>query len=154
MAALNRLVPAGSMSGRLAPAVVGGGQLQADLVLEHMGRRVDLDVHGSPEGDPHRRAVRGRGLLVSQAWVSHSMHSRCLCAESKYTEPSVWWSRTVALPGSTRSAKAEMAGKGSGTAAVSVTESSKNYGWAPLGLVWIVAAVSRPTWLRRCASAW
>jgi predicted TIM-barrel fold metal-dependent hydrolase len=29
-----------------APPVVGGCQLEADLVVEHVGRRVDLDVHG------------------------------------------------------------------------------------------------------------
>lgn len=47
-----------------APVVAGGRQPQAGLVLEHMGRRVDLDVHGPPEGDPHGRAVGRPGLLV------------------------------------------------------------------------------------------
>ena len=55
-----------------SPAVVGGCQPQADLVLEHMGRRVDLEVHGPPEGDPHRGAVRCRGLFVSHGVLSPS----------------------------------------------------------------------------------
>jgi hypothetical protein len=37
-----------------APAVVRGHQPQADLVVEHMRRRVDPEVHGPPQGDPHR----------------------------------------------------------------------------------------------------
>ena len=48
-----------------APAVVRGRQLQADLVFEHMRRRIDLDVHGPPQGDPHRRAVWGNGLPIA-----------------------------------------------------------------------------------------
>jgi hypothetical protein len=32
----------------VTPAVIGGCQAQADLVLEHVRRRIDLDVHGPP----------------------------------------------------------------------------------------------------------
>ena len=42
----------------LAPAVVGRGQPKADLVFEDVWRRIDLDVHGPPEGDAHRRSLR------------------------------------------------------------------------------------------------
>ncbi len=42
--------------GTAAPAVVRGRQPQADLVFEHVRRRIDLDVQGPPQGDPHRRA--------------------------------------------------------------------------------------------------
>ena len=45
------------------PSVVGIGQLQPDHVLEHMGRRVDLDVHGPPQGHPYRAALRPGGLF-------------------------------------------------------------------------------------------
>jgi hypothetical protein len=41
-----------------APAVVRSNQLEANFVFEHMRRRIDLDVHGPPQGDPHRRAHR------------------------------------------------------------------------------------------------
>ena len=51
--------------GPLAPTVVGAGQLQADLVFEYMRRRVDLDVHGPPQGDPYRRAFRCRDVLIT-----------------------------------------------------------------------------------------
>ena len=55
----------------VAPAVVGRRQPQADLVLEHVRRRIDLDVHRPPQGDPHRGAVRRRGLLVCHDAISH-----------------------------------------------------------------------------------
>ena len=74
MLARNHRVPSGSMSGRATPPVVGSGQPKADLVLEDMGRRIDLDVHGPPEGDSHggslRRFCRGRPRGVSVC-VSH-----------------------------------------------------------------------------------
>ena len=45
--------------GTVAPVGVGCRQLQADDVLEHVRRRVDLDVQRPPERDPHGGAVRG-----------------------------------------------------------------------------------------------
>ena len=57
MDARKRLVPCGSMSGRLRQPSSGAASSQADLVFEHVRRRIDLDVHGPPQGDPHRRAV-------------------------------------------------------------------------------------------------
>ena len=50
-----------------APALVGRRQLQADLVFEHVRRRIDLDVQRPPQGDPHRRVVWRRDLLVIHA---------------------------------------------------------------------------------------
>ena len=64
MAARNPLVPLRVHVRASAPAVVGRRQPQADLVLEHVRRRVDLDVHRPPQRDPHRGAVRRRGLLA------------------------------------------------------------------------------------------
>jgi hypothetical protein len=46
-----RPVPAGGAGVHVraaAPAVAGGRQPQADLVFEHVGRWVNLDVHGPP----------------------------------------------------------------------------------------------------------
>ena len=60
----------------LAPPVVGGHQLQADLVVEHMRRRVDLDVHGPPQGDPHGRAVRCRRAVGPRLIVGHWLWPR------------------------------------------------------------------------------
>ena len=57
MEARNGRVPSGCMSAALAPALVRRRQLQADLVLEHVRRRIDLDVQRPPQGDAHRRAV-------------------------------------------------------------------------------------------------
>jgi hypothetical protein len=48
----------------VAPAVVGGRQPQADLVLEHVRRRIHQDVQGPPQRDPHRRAVRRHVVLI------------------------------------------------------------------------------------------
>ena len=47
-----------------APALVGRRQPQADLVFEHVRRRIDLDVHRPPQGDAHRGAVRLRRHLI------------------------------------------------------------------------------------------
>jgi hypothetical protein len=49
----------------LAPVRVRVGQLQADLVGQHVRRRVDLDVHGPPQRDPHGGVVRPGSRLVS-----------------------------------------------------------------------------------------
>ena len=48
-----------------APIAGGGCQLQSDLVNEHMGRGINLDVHRPPEGDPHRRGLGRSGLCIS-----------------------------------------------------------------------------------------
>jgi len=48
-----------------APAVIRIRQFEADLVFQHMRRRVDQHMQRPPEGDPHRRAVRRRCLIVS-----------------------------------------------------------------------------------------
>ncbi len=41
------------------PPVLGRvNQPQADLVLEHVRRRIDQRVHGPPQGHPHRGLVR------------------------------------------------------------------------------------------------
>ena len=53
----------------LAPAIVRRGQLEADLVFEHMGRRIDRDMQRAPQRDPHRRAVRGWGALDRAWWT-------------------------------------------------------------------------------------
>ena len=55
------------------PAFVGGRQPQANLVFEHMRRRIDLDVHGPPQGDAHRRAVWGLGSLAMHDVLSRSI---------------------------------------------------------------------------------
>jgi hypothetical protein len=47
------------------PTVVGSRQPKSDLVLEDVGRRVDLHVHGAPQGDAYGRALRCFPLLVS-----------------------------------------------------------------------------------------
>jgi hypothetical protein len=39
------------------PTVVRGHQSQADLVLEHVGRRIDEKVHRPPQRDSHRSAL-------------------------------------------------------------------------------------------------
>src|SRR5438876_2312 len=46
------------------PAFLRTRQLQANLVFEHVRRRVDLDVHGPPKSDPHGRAVWCRSSLT------------------------------------------------------------------------------------------
>ena len=51
--------------GTAAPAIARGRQAQAELVFEDMRRRIDLDVQGPPQGDPHGRAIRRRGCRVS-----------------------------------------------------------------------------------------
>src|SRR5262249_18598900 len=43
-------------AGTATPAFVGGREPQANLVFEHMRRRIDLDAHGPPQSDPHGRA--------------------------------------------------------------------------------------------------
>ena len=58
IAARNPRVPTRMHVGPVAPVAVGCGQLQADDVLEHVRRRVDLDVHRPPERDSHSGAVR------------------------------------------------------------------------------------------------
>ncbi len=40
------------------------GQLHANLVFEHMRRRIDFDVQGAPQRHPHGRAVRRDYLLL------------------------------------------------------------------------------------------
>ena len=47
----------GCMSGRSRQPSSGCDELQADEVLEHGRRRVDLDVQRAPERDPYRGAV-------------------------------------------------------------------------------------------------
>ena len=59
----------------VAPALVRRRQLQADLVLEHVRRRIDLDVQRAPQGDPHRRAV-GCYPVVACAGISPSRSVR------------------------------------------------------------------------------
>ena len=39
------------------PALVGSREPQTDLVVEHVRRRIDLDVQGAPQRDPHGRRV-------------------------------------------------------------------------------------------------
>ena len=55
------------------PAFVGGRQPQANLVFKHMRRRIDLDVHGPPQGDPHRRAVWSGGSHIMHAVSLHKI---------------------------------------------------------------------------------
>lgn len=43
--------------GTATPAFVRGREPKANLVFEHLRRRIDLNVHGPPQGGPHRRAV-------------------------------------------------------------------------------------------------
>src|SRR5438105_11531894 len=57
-----------------APAVVRGRQLEANLVFEHMWQRIDLDVHGPPQGDPNRRAVWRRGSLIMHDVLSSGLN--------------------------------------------------------------------------------
>ena len=62
MPARNHRVPSGSISGRRRQSSSGAASRSPDLVLEDVGRRIDLDVHGSPERNPHRRSLRSLGL--------------------------------------------------------------------------------------------
>ena len=55
----------------LAPAFVRGDQPQPDLVFEHMRRRIDLDMQGPPQGDPHGSAVWRGELLIAHAVLAH-----------------------------------------------------------------------------------
>ena len=57
--------------GPVAPVGFGCGQLEADDVLEDVGRRVDLDVHGPPQCDPDGGAVRAVGVLARHDAPSH-----------------------------------------------------------------------------------
>lgn len=41
----------------LAPALLGRREPQAKLIFEQVRERIDLDVHGTPQGNPHRRLV-------------------------------------------------------------------------------------------------
>src|SRR5437870_10541989 len=50
--------------GAAVPVIVGGRQPQTDLVFDHMRRRIDLDVQGSPQRDTHSRAVGSSGTLI------------------------------------------------------------------------------------------
>jgi hypothetical protein len=43
----------------VAPPVLGVGEREADLVVDQVGRVVELHVQGAPEGGAHRAAVRG-----------------------------------------------------------------------------------------------
>jgi hypothetical protein len=52
-----------------APIIFWGDQPQADLVFEHMRRRVDPDMHCPPQGDPHRCAVWRRSLLIMHVFL-------------------------------------------------------------------------------------
>jgi hypothetical protein len=47
-----------------SPIVVRRYQLHPDFVFEHMRRWIDLNVHGPPQGDSHRRTVRRRGSVI------------------------------------------------------------------------------------------
>lgn len=47
-----------------APTIFQGDQPQADLVFEHMRRRIDLDMHAAPQRHPRRSAVCGCCLLI------------------------------------------------------------------------------------------
>jgi hypothetical protein len=49
----------------VAPAIVRRRQPQANVVVQHMRRRIDLDVQGPPQGHAYRRAVRRRGSRVT-----------------------------------------------------------------------------------------
>jgi hypothetical protein len=50
--------------GAAAPIVVRRRQFEADFVLEHMRRRIHLNVQGAPPRDPHRCAVGRCGSVV------------------------------------------------------------------------------------------
>ena len=68
-----------------APAIVGRRQLQTDLVVEHVGRRVEHDVHRAPEGDAHGSAVRHFGLLDSHAAILAVRRSAARCRQCRTT---------------------------------------------------------------------
>src|SRR6266581_5998324 len=48
----------------VAPSIVWSRQLQADFVLEHVRRRIDFYAQRPPQGNPHRRVVWRRHLLI------------------------------------------------------------------------------------------
>ena len=48
----------------LPPALLRGREPQPDFILEHMRRRVDVHMHGPPQGDPDRRAVGGCRFVI------------------------------------------------------------------------------------------
>lgn len=65
-------VNTGSMSGRRRPVVRRCRELQADLVLENVRRRIDLHVQGPPQGDSLGRAVgNSRAVTRSDASARH-----------------------------------------------------------------------------------
>jgi hypothetical protein len=67
MAPRNPLVKTGSMSGRLRHPSSGATSCSPTSSSITWGGRVDLDVHGPPQGSPDRRGVRPLDLLVSHA---------------------------------------------------------------------------------------
>jgi len=58
------------------PAFIRSRQLEANFVFEHMRRRVELDVHGPPQGHPHRRAVRRRRCFIMHPFSLPSVEGR------------------------------------------------------------------------------
>jgi hypothetical protein len=46
------------------PSLVRSHQAQADFIHEHVRRGIDLHVHCSPQGDPYRRVLWLRYLLI------------------------------------------------------------------------------------------
>ena len=59
------------------------GELQPDLVLEHVRRRIDLDVQRAPQGDPHCGWIRaGRVAHVTRSLSClHAVMRGWFCAE-------------------------------------------------------------------------
>lgn len=48
-----------------SPVVARGGKREANLIFEHVRRRIDLNVQGPPQSHPYRCAVWSCGFLVS-----------------------------------------------------------------------------------------
>jgi len=56
-----------------APVHIRGKQLQADLVIEHMRRRIDRDMERAPQRDP-RAVLSGAASLALMSIVAHDGH--------------------------------------------------------------------------------
>jgi len=81
----------------LAPTIPRGDQSQADLVFKHMRRWIDLDVQGSPQGNPHCRAVGRRGSPIVHEALSPFDQVRSECRRTNLglgekIPAAPWWS--------------------------------------------------------------
>ena len=70
------------MSGRDRHSSPGAASSKTDDVVEHVGRRVHLDVHGAPEGDSYRCAVRAGRVIATEHTSQAALDGRRLAGQS------------------------------------------------------------------------